>query len=101
MKSARPIQLERFSSAKANIACNRQEFELVALKLNDRVADSEREPSTLFNGESQRLIGRAKRLEIVAGEDQVVYTFHWQNLHALLDSQAILIGNISYPGREG
>jgi len=71
------------------------------LKLNDRVADSEREPSALFNGKSQRLIRRAQRLQVVAGEDQVVDTFHCQNLHGLLDGQAILLGTISDPGQEG
>ena len=68
-----------------NITCNRQQFEIAALKLNDRVADSEGEPSTLFNGKSQRLISRAQRLLVVAGEDQVVYTFHCQNLHGMFD----------------
>jgi hypothetical protein len=37
----------------------------------------------------------------VAGEDQVVYTFHCQNLHGLLDGQAFLLGTISDPGQEG
>jgi hypothetical protein len=30
----------------------------------------------------------------------VVYTFHCQNLHGLLDGQAILLGTISDPGHE-
>src|SRR5215470_10749066 len=74
-----------------NIAANRQEFEVVALKLNDRVADSEGEPAPRLNGKSQRLIGRAQRLQIVAGDDQVVYAFHCQDLHGLLVGRYILL----------
>jgi hypothetical protein len=56
-----------------NITGNRQEFEITTLKLNDRIADSERELSPRLNGKSQCLIGRTQSRQVLAGEHQMIY----------------------------
>ena len=51
-----------------NITCNGQDFEIVVLKRNDRVADFEREATPRHHRKSERLTGRAQSLQVPASE---------------------------------